>query len=78
MIGMGSVVTKSIGPFSMAYGNPVRIRGGNIIGMQRAGLEDSLIAEVVKAIDQSDVEMLRKLIPDEMTRFDAAKGSQNH
>ena len=78
MIGMGSVVTKSIDPFSMAYGNPVRIKGGNVIGMQRAGLDDSLIAKIVEALNQSDTESLQKLIPDEMTRFDAAKASQNH
>jgi acyl-[acyl carrier protein]--UDP-N-acetylglucosamine O-acyltransferase len=78
MIGMGSVVTKAIPPFGMAYGSPARVRGGNVIGMQRAGLDEVLISQVVEALNKSDMESLRHLIPNEMTAFDAAEASQQH
>ena len=39
MVGMGSVVTKDIPPFSKAYGNPCKVHGQNTIGMKRAGLD---------------------------------------
>lgn len=78
MVGMGSVVTKAIPPFGMAYGSPARVRGGNVIGMQRAGLDEALISNVVEALNNSDMESLRRLIPDEMTAFDAAEATQNH
>lgn len=77
MVGMGSIVTKSVPPFGMAYGSPARIRGGNVIGMQRAGLDEKLIQQVVEALNQSDEQSLRRLIPNEMKRFDEAKAPQN-
>lgn len=76
MVGMGAVVTKDLVPFLKAYGSPARVRGGNVIGMQRAGLDDSLIPRVVDALNNSDMESLRRLIPNEMAAFDAAEASQ--
>ena len=78
MIGMGSVVTKNISPYSMAYGNPAQSKGANVIGMQRAGLDEDLIQQVVEALKQSDEQALRRIIPNEMKRFEEAKASQNH
>jgi UDP-N-acetylglucosamine acyltransferase len=78
MVGMGSVVTKAIPPFGMVYGSPAKVRGGNVVGMQRAGLDDALISKIVEALNNSDVESLRLLIPNEMTAFDAAAESQQH
>ena len=75
MVGMGSVVTKVIPPFGMAYGSPARVRGGNIIGMQRAGFDSGLISKVVEALNDSDMILLRRLIPNEMSAFDAAEAS---
>jgi predicted lipid-binding transport protein (Tim44 family) len=49
-----------------------------VIGMQRAGLADELIQQVVMAFNQSDNDALRRLIPNEMTRFDKAEESQNN
>ena len=78
MIGMGTVVTKDLVPFLKAYGVPARVRGGNIIGMQRAGLDEALISRVVEALNSSDMQSLRRLIPNEMTAFDSAGASQQH
>lgn len=44
MVGMGAVLTKHVPPFAMAYGTPARIVGANVVGMQRAGSPDELIA----------------------------------
>lgn len=38
MIGMGSVVTHDVPPFSKAYGNPCRVAGANVIGLERSGV----------------------------------------
>jgi UDP-N-acetylglucosamine acyltransferase len=78
MVGMGSVVTKAIPPYVMAYGSPALFRGGNVIGMQRAGLDDILIQKVVEALNQSNHERLRELVPMEMEKFDKAEASQLH
>ena len=78
MVGMGSIVTKHIKPFSKSYGSPCRSHGVNVIGMKRAGLADELIQQVVMAFSQSDDEALRRLIANEMTRFDKAVEARNH
>lgn len=38
MVGMGSVVTHNVPPFSKAYGNPCRVAGANLIGLERSGV----------------------------------------
>jgi UDP-N-acetylglucosamine acyltransferase len=78
MIGMGSVVTKSIPPFAMAYGSPANVRGGNTLGMHRVGFNDLILAKTVVALKNSDMEALRKLIPAEMEVFDIAEVAQRH
>jgi UDP-N-acetylglucosamine acyltransferase len=52
MVGMGTVVTKDIPPYSLVYGNPVRLHGVNKVGMSRAGIEDSVIERL--AAEYSD------------------------
>ena len=47
MVGMASVVTKSIPPYSKAYGNPARVRGVNTVGMERSGIPAEAVAAVV-------------------------------
>ena len=78
MVGMGSVVTKAVPPFGMVYGSPARIRGGNIIGMRIAGIDEALVTQIVEALNNSDLTLLRRLIPKEMSDFDAAEASQQH
>ncbi len=48
MVGMGSVVTKSIRPFMKAYGSPCRVMGINEVGMLRG------------PFDKDDIETLRR------------------
>jgi UDP-N-acetylglucosamine acyltransferase len=40
MVGMGSVVTRDVPPYAMAFGNPARLHGVNEVGMRRAGVPD--------------------------------------
>lgn len=42
MVGMGSVVTRDVPPHAKAFGNPARVRGGNVVGMGRAGVQDEV------------------------------------
>lgn len=76
MIGMGSIVTKDLVPYIKAFGNPCRPHGGNIVGMQRMGLDDSMISRIVEALNNSDMKTLRLLIPTEMEVFDTARTAQ--
>ena len=43
MLGMGSIVTRDIPPFALAFGNPARVGGVNRVGMQRAGVASLVI-----------------------------------
>ena len=43
MIGMSSAVTRDIPPFAKAFGNPAVVRGANVIGMERSGIDPELI-----------------------------------
>lgn len=54
MIGMGSVVTRDVPPFTKAFGNPVRIRGVNRVGMERGGVPETAIAFLEQRIDRLD------------------------
>lgn len=48
MVGMGSVVTRDVPPFAKAYGNPMRVRAANTVGMRRRGHPD----EGIEALDE--------------------------
>lgn len=78
MIGMGSVVTKAILPFGMAYGSPARIQGGNVIGMKRANVDEGLIFKIEEALNNVDLSTLQSLIPNEMNLFKTAEKSLQH
>lgn len=47
--GMGTVVVKDVPPFAKAFGNPVALRGTNVIGMSRSGFTETDIAAVDRA-----------------------------
>lgn len=78
MVGMGSVVTRNILPYSMNYGNPCRMHGGNVVGMQRAGLNEITISEIESALRNADFMELQSLIPNEMNLFKTAEKSLQH
>jgi UDP-N-acetylglucosamine acyltransferase len=46
MVGMGSVITHDAPPFAKLYGNPARLHGANVVGMNRLGIPDELVAEI--------------------------------
>lgn len=47
MVGMGSVVTRNVPPFAKAYGNPARVHGANVVGMERAEIPAGTIGAAV-------------------------------
>ncbi|WP_322746781.1 acyl-ACP--UDP-N- acetylglucosamine O-acyltransferase [Cellulomonas sp. S1-8] len=49
MVGMGAVVSRDVAPYAKVYGNPARVRGANVVGMQRQGVPEEAIAEVERA-----------------------------
>lgn len=44
MLGMGSIVTRDVPPYALAFGNPCRVRGANRVGMERAGVSAGAIS----------------------------------
>ena len=46
MVGMGSVVTKDIPPFTVWVGNPARCIGVNVVGMERGGYTQEQIGDI--------------------------------
>ena len=62
MVGMGSIITKNIKPFSKAYGAPCRFHGVNIIGMQRLGYSEDDIKCVVRFHEEESPVNLSSLL----------------
>lgn len=54
ILGMGSIVTRDVIPFSKAYGNPCRTHGTNVIGMQRNGFSEEEISQVSEFLERRD------------------------
>lgn len=76
MIGMGSVVTKSVPPLTTAFGSPAGVRSANVVGMRRAGIAE----EVIQALD-SGIRSGRRVedIPEfqlALAQYEAALGDQ--
>ena len=51
MVGMGSVVTRDVPPFSKSFGNPCVLRGVNAVGLSRAGVPDAAVERLVSRFD---------------------------
>jgi UDP-N-acetylglucosamine acyltransferase len=49
MVGACSYVNKDIPPFMLAAGNPCRVRGLNVVGLQRAGIGEPVLSVLHKA-----------------------------
>jgi UDP-N-acetylglucosamine acyltransferase len=75
MIGMGSVVTRSIPPFALAYGNPAIVKGGNVVGMRRANLNESEINQISTLLSENRSADLFNLSLIENSNFMIAKES---
>ena len=48
MVGMGSVVRKTVDPFSVTAGNPARTVGMNVVGLSRRGCPDEAKVEEIR------------------------------
>jgi UDP-N-acetylglucosamine acyltransferase len=61
MVGMSSVVTRDIPPYAKAYGNPTAVRGANVVGMERSGVDPEMISALraVYAGDSTDTSAVR-------------------
>lgn len=62
MVGMGSVVTRNVPPFAKAYGNPARVHGANVVGMERAEIPARTIGAAVSAYQQPFDDALESLV----------------
>jgi len=69
MVGMGAVVTHHLPPFAMVYGTPARVRGGNKVGMQRAGIADEIVTKVVEALEGGNIHALEQLCETQYAHF---------
>ncbi|MCP4435911.1 MAG: UDP-N-acetylglucosamine acyltransferase [Actinomycetia bacterium] len=49
MVGMGAVLTRNVPPFAKAFGNPCRVQGANVVGMERLGINESVAKELDSA-----------------------------
>lgn len=78
MVGMGTVVTKHVPPFSMFFGSPGRVRGGNVVGMERAGIEPDTARKIAEALTAGDLQSVALLAPIETGHFDAAVARLDH
>lgn len=55
MVGMGSVVTKHVAPYAIAYGSPAKVRGVNRVGMERSGVSADAIDALQQVYSTGDV-----------------------
>jgi UDP-N-acetylglucosamine acyltransferase len=76
MVGMGSVVTRHIPPYALAYGSPARVRGANLVGLSRSGFDEQRTHEVDVTLKAGGE--LSELLPAEAEAFMAALQSVQH
>ncbi|RLA63330.1 MAG: acyl-[acyl-carrier-protein]--UDP-N-acetylglucosamine O-acyltransferase [Epsilonproteobacteria bacterium] len=70
-LGGSSGVDKDIPPFCTAYGNRIRLKGINIIGMKRRGIEKPLISELLdffREMESSNLSPKSFVAKDEMSK----------
>jgi UDP-N-acetylglucosamine acyltransferase len=69
MIGMGSVVTKNVKPFSLAFGHPCKDQGINTIGISRTAIQLGFDLPVEKIEDWNE-EIIRVHFHTEFERYE--------
>lgn len=70
MVGMGSIVTRDVPPFAMAYGAPAGVRGANRVGLERRGVSAAAVDLIHAAYrSSSDLDLGGVDLPDEITRL---------
>ncbi|WP_139416742.1 acyl-ACP--UDP-N- acetylglucosamine O-acyltransferase [Agromyces laixinhei] len=56
MVGMSSVVTRDLPPYAKAFGSPATVRGANVIGMERSGVDGGLVARISALYDGTETD----------------------
>ncbi|MDX8056143.1 UDP-N-acetylglucosamine acyltransferase [Lentzea sp. BCCO 10_0798] len=57
MVGLGSAIRKEVGAFTITLGNPARTTGVNVIGLQRRGCTEELIAALTGFLTGKEAEV---------------------
>lgn len=79
MVGMGSVVTKHVAPFAIAYGSPARTHGVNRVGMERAHFSAASIDALEEIYSSTTVTETFSDEPAELTAaFDWYRAALSH
>ncbi|MGK0722253.1 DapH/DapD/GlmU-related protein [Leucobacter sp. W1478] len=55
MVGMGTPLARDLPPYAKAFGSPARIRGVNVVGMRRFGIEEEQILALQAAYSAGDL-----------------------
>lgn len=66
MLGMGTVVTRDVPPFVVAFGVPVRVRGVNRVGMERIGISATTVDELARRYAADDLDLDPDDVPGEL------------
>lgn len=67
MVGMGSVVTKDLPALALAYGNPARVMGANVVGARLRGLSEESIQWLEHLYSTSNPEHGKTQVPAELS-----------
>lgn len=62
MIGMGSVVVRSVPDFAKAFGNPAKIKGTNTVGLERNGFDHKFVQLVQQSLTTPENSEILKLV----------------
>lgn len=71
MIGMGTTLTGDVPPFGKVYGVPPRLHGPNVVAMRRRGIDDQVIAELVRLYGDGDVDLTSAAVAESLQEIAA-------
>jgi UDP-N-acetylglucosamine acyltransferase len=78
MIGMGSIVTKHVPPFAMAFGVPAKVRGANRVGLSRRGVADTTIETLEQGLVNGELAPYPESLQPHLDRYLAAVAGMGH